>query len=181
MAEKPGSVWNYNSGGVQVLAEIIKSISGYSIDEFADKFLFGRKWAITGDNWIKMHNTPAAASGLRLKSRDMVKIALLYLNKGKYNNVQLLPKNWVKESLLTQILRDSLSKKGYGYLWWTQTDTAGGKKHYIVSARGNGGQDIFIDQESKLIVVITAGNYNRQHIINDGQMALIKYILPALQ
>lgn len=180
VAEKPGSVWNYNSGGVQVLAEIIKNVSGYSIDQFADKFLFG-PMGINGARWIKMHNTPAAASGLRLKSRDLLKIGLLYLNKGKYNDIQLLPKDWAKESLSTQILRDSLSNKGYGYLWWTQTNTASGKKHYIVSARGNGGQDIFIDQQSKLIVVITAGNYNRQHIINDGQMALVKYILPALR
>ncbi len=179
-AEKPGSVWNYNSGGVQVLAEIIKSVSGYGVDQFADKFLFG-PMNITGVRWIKMHNTPAAASGLRLTSRDLVKIGLLYLNKGKYNGIQLLPKSWVKESLSTQIQRDSLSKKGYGYLWWTQTDVVAGKKYYIVSARGNGGQDIFIDQQSKLIVVVTAGNYNRQHIINDGQKALVECVLPALR
>jgi len=31
-----------------------------------------------------------------------------------------------------------------------------------------------------LIVVITAGNYNTPNVVNDGQKALVKYILPAV-
>jgi CubicO group peptidase (beta-lactamase class C family) len=36
----PGKVWNYNSGGVQILAEIIRNASGLTVDLFAEKFLF---------------------------------------------------------------------------------------------------------------------------------------------
>jgi hypothetical protein len=51
----------------------------------------------------------------------------------------------------------------------------------LVSAKGNGGQRIFIDKASNLIVVITAGNYNKQGIKNDAESAMKKYILPALK
>jgi CubicO group peptidase (beta-lactamase class C family) len=36
----PGKVWNYNSGGVQILAEIIRNASGLTVDLFAEKLLF---------------------------------------------------------------------------------------------------------------------------------------------
>ena len=181
MAEKPGAVWNYNSGGVQILAAIIKNTSGYDIDEFATKFLF-EPLDIKDHRWIKMHkNFQAAASGLRLRSRDLLKIGMLYLNNGKYNNVQVIPKKWVKRSASTMILRDSDTKNnGYGYLFWTETDTVAQNPYYIVSARGNGGERLFINPQSKLIVVITAGNYNIPNVINDGQKALLTFILPAL-
>jgi len=181
MAAKPGVIWNYNSGGVQVLAAIIKNVSGYDIDEFATKFLF-EPLGIKDHRWIKMRNNfQAAASGLRLRSRDLLKIGMLYLNKGKYNMIQVVPKNWVKQSVSTALLRDSDTKKnGYGYLFWTETDLVDQKAHYIISARGNGGERLFIDAKSKLIVVITAGNYNTPNVVNDGQKALVKYILPAV-
>ena len=34
------TVWKYNSGGVQILAEIIKSVSVDNVDKFAEKYLF---------------------------------------------------------------------------------------------------------------------------------------------
>ena len=34
------TVWKYNSGGVQILAETIKSVSGDNVDKFAEKYLF---------------------------------------------------------------------------------------------------------------------------------------------
>ena len=115
-------------------------------------------------------NFPAAASGLRLRSRDILKIGLLYLNNGEYNNMQIIPGAWIKRSFSTAILRDGVTKsRGYGYLFWIQTDTIDQKPHTIISAKGNGGERLFMDPESKLIVVITAGNYNSPAIVNDGQ------------
>lgn len=194
----PGKIWKYNSGGVQVLAEIIRNISGENIDIFAAKYLFaplGIKdytWTYSSNIAIWFHlnkllsrrrKFPAAASGLRLTSRDLLKFGLLYLNKGKWNNNQILSENWVNETLETKIIRNSASSatNGYSYLFWTQMDTVDNKKFPLISAKGNGGQRIFINQTSNLVVVITAGNYNKNDIKNDGQLALDKYILSALR
>lgn len=195
MSSLPGTVWNYNSGGVQVLAEIIKNVSGLDIDLFAAKYLFlplsipGYKWTKSSNTAILFHLTkifnsrrkfPAAASGLRLTSRSLLKLGLLYLNDGVWNNVQVLSKSWVHETFRTQILRkNDSSANGYSYLFWTQTDTVNNRSYPFITARGNGGQRIFICQPLHLVVVITAGNYNKSGITNDGQYALDKYILPA--
>jgi CubicO group peptidase (beta-lactamase class C family) len=177
----PGTIWKYNSGGVQVLAEIIKEATGYRIDDFANKFLF-EPLVIKEYKWVKSHrNFPAAASGLRLTSRDLLKFGLLYLNNGKWNNQQLLSENFVSETLKTQILRDQkISTKGYSFLFWTQTDTAKNIQFPLFIARGNGGQRIFINKDSNLIVVITAGNYNKPALINIPELVFDKYILAAL-
>ena len=159
----PGIVWNYNSGGVQVLAEIIKSVSGDNIDIFAKKFLF-EPLGIKDNKWIKSQNNfPAAASGLRLTSRSLLKFGLLYLNNGRWYDKQILTESWVNETLKTQILRENDSEtKGYSYLFWTQTDTVNNKAFKLLAAKGLGGQRIFINKELNLIVVITAGNYKRK-------------------
>ena len=125
---------------------------------------------------------PAAASGLRLTSRDLLKFGLLYLNNGKWNNKQILAENWVTETLKTQILQDSISStNGYSYLFWTQTSKINNNQFDLIIARGNGGQRIFICKKLNLIAVITAGNYNKKGIVNDGQAAIDKYIVPAFR
>jgi CubicO group peptidase (beta-lactamase class C family) len=192
----PGKVWNYNSGGIQVLAEILRNVYGENIDMVAKKYLFA-PLGITAYEWTyssniaiwfhlnklfsKRRTFPAAASGLRLTSRDLLKFGLLYLNNGKWNDKQILSESWVNETLQTKILRDTAtSTNGYSYLFWTQTDTVNKKSFQLITAKGNGGQRIFINKESNFIVVITAGNYNKSGIKNDGQLALDKYIIPAL-
>jgi CubicO group peptidase (beta-lactamase class C family) len=106
---------------------------------------------------------------------------MLYLNNGRWDDKQILTEDWVNETFKTQILRENNSTiYGYSYLFWTYTETINNKTFQIVSARGLGGQRIFINKELNLIVVITAGNYRRNDIKNDGQLALDKYILPAL-
>ena len=38
-----------------------------------------------------------------------------------------------------------------------------------------------MNKKLNLIVVITAGNYNKKRIVNDGQAAMDKFIFPALR
>ncbi len=182
MKTSAASAWKYNSGGVQVLAEIIKSVSGDNIDKFAEKYLFAAL-GIQKYKWTKSHRKfQAAASGLRLTSRDLLKFGLLYLNNGQWNGKQIISENWVAQTLKTQVYRDTNSKtKGYSFLFWTETESINSKPFELVIARGNGGQRIFLHKASNMLVVITAGNYNKKGIVNDGQMALTKFILPALR
>jgi CubicO group peptidase (beta-lactamase class C family) len=182
MENRPGNVWNYNSGGVQVLAEIIRTTCGEKIDDYANEYLF-EPLGIKTYTWTRSQKDfPAAASGLRLASRDLLKFAMLYLNNGNWKGRQILSPNWVHETMESQISREKdTPAKGYGFLFWTQIDSVGNKPYILVSAKGNGGQRIFIDKASNLIVVITAGNYNKQGIKNDAESAMKKYILPALK
>lgn len=182
MVAEPGKTWNYNGGNTQLLAEIIKSVSGLTIDKFAEKELF-EPLGINQYEWISLtDNMPAAASGLRLRSRDLLKIGILYMNKGLWNNKLLIKPEWIELSLNAEITRPSTRDKtaGYGFQFWTSEENINGKNIEIQEAKGNGGQRVFFCKSLNLLVVVTAGNYNDWEIKNDSKALLINHILPAI-
>jgi len=156
----PGTTWNYNGGTTELLAAIIKRATGQNVYEFAKEHLF-EPLGITNSEWINATGTddPAAASGLRLTSRDMLKFGHLYLNDGLLETKQIIPKNWVEASLKTHITFGR-NKVGYGYQFWIFQFTFQDKSYTLPTAVGNGDQRIFIDKSNDLIVATTAGNYN---------------------
>lgn len=174
----PGTKWNYNGGESQLLAQIIVKVSGMTIDKFAEQYLFN-PLSIDIYDWLKLkENMPAAASGLRLRSRDLLKIGMLYMNNGIWQNKQIIAKDWTTTSLMPIVSRGN--EKGYGYQFWTSTEIINGKSIDISEAKGNGGQRVFFVKELQLLVVITAGNYNQWDIVNDSRKALIDFIIPSV-
>jgi len=181
MTAPPGKEWQYNGGATQLLSIILERATGKKVDEFAKEYLFS-PLSITTFEWIKMagSNTPAAASGLRLRSRDLLKFGILYHNKGKWNGKQIIPRDWIEQSFHTMIPRPASTARprstgGYGYQFWTFNDTVQTHPVYIVAAVGNGDQRIYFDEKNNLLVVITAGNYNIWTIQNNSY-AILKRI-----
>lgn len=177
LISEPGKEWRYNGGTTEILAEIINRVSGKNIHEFAKEFLF-EPIGILKSEWTVSPSTksPAAASGLRLNSRDMLKFGILYLNGGEWGTQQILPRNWVEESLSSQIKRPDGG--GYGYQFWVFDFKIQDKRLVIPTAVGNGDQRIFIDQKNNLLIVTTAGNYNKWDIGNNAS-AIFKKIYSA--
>lgn len=171
LTSEPGIVWQYNGGTTELLAEIIKRVSGKNIHEFAKEYLF-EPIGILKSEWTisPATNSPAAASGLRLTPKDMLKFGILYLHKGKWGTKQILSKEWVDESLTSHIAR--ADGGGYGYQFWINNYTIQRKTLTIPVAVGNGDQRIFIDDQNNLLVVTTAGNYNIWDIENNANALL---------
>jgi len=177
LTSKPGTVWQYNGGTTELLAEIIRRVSGKNILEFAKEFLFN-PIGISKSEWTISPATksPAAASGLRITSRDMLQFGILYLHNGKWGNKQIVPEVWVKESFTSQIKRPE--NGGYGYQFWIFIYDLQGKTLTIPAAVGNGDQRIYFDKSNNLLVVTTAGNYNKWGIENNAS-AILKKIYTA--
>ena len=88
--------------------------------------------------------------------------ARLVLARGEWQGRQVVPADWVAESLRPHIATgDGL---GYGYQWWTGTVDWEGKKLAWSAGFGNGGHWLFVVPELDLTVVITAGAYNDPQI-----------------
>ncbi|MEX0287628.1 MAG: serine hydrolase domain-containing protein, partial [Flavobacteriaceae bacterium] len=179
----PGEVWKYNGGTTQLLAAIIKKTTDLSIADFANKNLF-EPLGINEFEWTRFPGTdmPAAASGLRLRSRDLLKFGMLYAQNGKWNGKQLLSENWVTDSMKSYITFGRNNKVGYGYQFWIfdGNTIAEGEDHDIISAVGNGDQRIYLDKTNDLIVVVTAGNYNNWTIRKDSEALLSNFIYPSI-
>lgn len=187
LVQNPGVAWNYNGGTTQVLAAIIKKATGEEVDEYARKHLF-TPLGITHFGWLKfpssstLQNVPLAAAGLRLRSRDMLKFGLLYMNQGTWNGKQILPAKWIAESLSSHVSREDpfSGKGGYGYQFWIFKEPVGDKTLDLVVAIGNGDQRILLDKHNKLLVITTAGNYNQWTIKNNVAGLLKNFVYPSL-
>jgi len=182
----PGTTWNYSGGSATLLGEILRKATGERLDRFARRYLFAplgiKKY--TWEPMLKDKDMTAAAWGLRLRSRDLAKFGLLYMNYGKWGNTQVLDTDWVKQSLSAQVSRPSENPnipRGYGFQFWTDLLIQPRYKTDIPWANGNGGQLIFFWRSMDILVVFTGGNYNRNDIENNAIAAFYIYIVPSVK
>ncbi|MFC1564581.1 serine hydrolase domain-containing protein [candidate division KSB1 bacterium] len=173
MASRPGTRFQYDSGGVILMSTMLKNRTGMHADEFMEKYLF-KPLGINDFNWFKnSEGHPHTGGGLNLRPRDMAKLGLLYLNKGKWDEKQVVPEQWVTESFKMHVTfqgQNAGKAIGYGYLWWIQEpDPDGDGKQPIYSARGAFGQYIFVIPEHNMVVAVTGmgrTGMEYQHPIN---------------
>jgi CubicO group peptidase (beta-lactamase class C family) len=149
---------NYVYGGVNSdqLGLLLNAATGKSLPKFAEETLF----ADLGIEKFKWKGKPGAGghgvgAGLELRSRDMMKIGLMVLNKGKFNGKQVLSEKYVEA--MTGVYRQSPHMGNYGYLWWS-TGGEGTDKPRRISGRGAKGQFIFIRPDLDLVAVFTGNN-----------------------
>jgi CubicO group peptidase (beta-lactamase class C family) len=180
MEAEPGTVWKYNGGTTQLLAAIIEKTTGLQVDSFASQYLY-QPLGITNFDWVKYPNSdiPAAASGVRLRSRDILKFGLLCYNRGEWKGRQIVPAEWIDASFQPQVTRGA--DGAYGYQFWLFNDTVDNKPGQLVACVGNGDQRIFFNRDKKLVVVVNAGNYNKWDIAKNSHNMLYTYIYPSLK
>jgi CubicO group peptidase (beta-lactamase class C family) len=180
-----GTVWKYNGGLPQVLATIVQRTTGKPLRDYARTVLFA-PLGIRDFEWVgDLALMPSAASGLRLRPRDLAKFGSLYLHDGQWNERQVVPANWVRESTRRQIALptpvSAYGTHGYGYLWWhTRYRTAVGTLE-VPWASGNGQQRIIVVPELHIVVTILAGRYNDPTAGGLPERLLLEQIIPAVR
>jgi len=92
-----------------------------------------------------------AASGLRLRPRDMARFGQMMLDDGRFDGRQIVPADYARSSLEPQIETGGSLTPRYGYQWWIGD---------LPLAIGNGGERIAVDRGQRLVIVVTAGNYD---------------------
>ena len=157
VAAAPGTTYNYSGGDTHLLAAVIQRASGRTLEEFAREALF-EPLGITDWRWMSYRNgTLSAASGLRLRPRDLAKLGQLMLTRGAWNERQLVSAGWIEASITPQI--EAIDFLFYGYQWWLGRSLIERKEVHWVAGIGLGGQRLFIVPALDLVVVVTAGLY----------------------
>ncbi|QOI96494.1 MAG: serine hydrolase [Flammeovirgaceae bacterium] len=170
--------WAYFTAGSMLLGDIInKSVPG-GMKIYADNKLF-MPLGISNYKWVYTpQNVPSTAGGIRLRSLDMAKFGFVYQNKGIWNQRQIIPKNWVEESLKSY--HSTGSSSGYGYLWWQKIYEVSGKKYETYFCTGNGGNKIYVFREIPVVIVIAAEAFNTPYMHLQADRIVDKYLLPSL-
>ncbi len=162
MVAPAGTRFNYNGGGTAVLAQILAQRVGMSLPDYARKMLF-EPLGITDWEWINdVRGRPLAFAGLRMRPMDLARLGRMVLNHGQWQGKQIVPAEWITESTRAHI--DTGDGLQYGYQWWAGTIGTAKQKHDWSAGFGNGGQRLFMVPDLDLVIVITAGDYNKAEI-----------------
>ena len=160
----PGSRWIYCGGAVALLGALIARGSRATLQEFARHALF-EPLGITTSGWAEGRDgVAAAASGLRLRPRDLLRIGTLVLANGQWHGRQIVSRAWLEQSFTPAIATTGNTvAPAYGRLWYLGEATvpALAGPHRWIGAVGNGGQRLLLMPDAGLTVVILCGNYNR--------------------
>jgi CubicO group peptidase (beta-lactamase class C family) len=184
---KYGRHFSYCTGGAFTLSEVIRKTTGVRTDHYAQQKLFA-PLGIKPENvsWVYSPlGIPQTGGGLRLTSPDLVKIAQLYLNGGKWpdksaNVQQLINQAWVEAS--TSPHAEINDHQEYGYLWWLQSfKAADGKSYRAFFMTGNGGNKVLAFPDLDMAVAITSTNYNTRGMHEQTDKLLADYILASVQ
>jgi CubicO group peptidase (beta-lactamase class C family) len=175
----PGRVYNYSGGATALLAAVVRKTTGQPLDQFAREALLA-PLAITDFEWLGIPGKPpAAASGARMRPRDMLKLGQVVLGKGQWNGREIVPAAWIAESTSAHI--NGAGLYFYGYQWWLGRSLVDRREVKWVAGFGWGGQRLFIVPEFDLVVATTAGMYrNPQQGTVIGEL-LNQYVLRAVK
>ncbi|MFI2859124.1 serine hydrolase domain-containing protein [Paenibacillus sp. JSM ZJ436] len=149
---EPGVEMKYSCGNSHLVSAILQQTTKMDTVSFATKYLFS-PLGIKDYHWHRdAQGIPIGGFSMTMKIEDMLKFGILYLNQGKWKGKQLIPAEWIKESTDSKIiLSEDIS---YGYHWWILNKDDEKRKTYY--AMGMRGQYIFVNEENRLVTVITS-------------------------
>jgi CubicO group peptidase (beta-lactamase class C family) len=172
----PGDLWNYNSGGTEVIAAVLKKAAGKPVDDFARELLF-EPLGITDVEWPRNARGNVIAGGaLRLRPRDLAKVGQLVLERGNWNGTQVVPESWIDAATTAQI---GIGSDFYGYFFWLGRSLVDRHEIQYAAAVGLGGQRMFIVPQLDLVMVMNAGLYQSPVQALVAMRVLDQYVLKA--
>ena len=151
----PGDGFNYNTGSIHLLSDIITSKTGQTTLAYAQEHIFqpmgvDSDWTIMPpDNYLNN-----GGAGLKVSIPTLFKIGTMMLDDGAWDGQQLIPDVWVQQSVATQNNTHSTNPywSNYGYLWWK--GKANELEYYFAS--GYGGQFILCVPELDFVAATAA-------------------------
>lgn len=154
---EPNSDWKYISENAYLLSWILQRETGMTMTEYLTPRLY-EPLDIKIPHWEKSQvDVDAGGWGLKLTAEDIVKISLLYINKGVYNGKRIFSEDWFKKATYPYtkktypVFSDNAE---YGYQVWIDHE------HHDTTYRFTGlyGQFSFMFPDQDACVVITAGD-----------------------
>jgi len=149
LSSQPGTAFNYNNKAVNLLAGIVKKVSGQQMDQYVKDEIF-TPLGIVDFRWQRDDSgNPYGMAGLQLHARDLAKLGQLMANEGAWEGKQVLSKAWINESTAA----DSSLSPDCGLLWWLVPE----REYYVVESttvervRQQGGDAELVAQIAQLV------------------------------
>jgi CubicO group peptidase (beta-lactamase class C family) len=154
--EKPGVYWQYRSGDTQVLGLIVEKIFNKSISDLVSERFMQPMGAEADALWLldgsKKHEK--AFCCFNAVARDYARFGQLVLNKGKWNDKQIVSEKYINEATTpASYLKDRYENDNpvdfYGYQYWIVNHSG----VHAIAQNGLFGQYVYIIPEKNAVVV----------------------------
>jgi CubicO group peptidase (beta-lactamase class C family) len=179
----PGTIWNYNGGGIDLLGAIIERTSGKALADFAREALF-EPLGISDWEWKRYGNGKvSSAAGLRLRPRDAAKIGQLMLDHGLWQGRQIVPAAWIAQASVPRFQAGGYfgGLFYYGYSWWMGRSLTGDAEVKWIAGMGLGGQRLFIVPDLDIVVMSTSGLYGSPRQGQGALDVLNDFVIPSIR
>jgi len=179
---EPGVKWTYCGGATALLGRLIAKGTGQSLPDFARKAMF-EPLVLGPTEWTKGRDgEPLAASGLRMRPPDLLRIGQMVLANGTWQGRQIVPGEWLKRSTEPVVVIDEFRR--YGWHWYiVEFSDNTPRAEHAVAAIGWGGQRLFVMPSHDLVVAMNAGNYGRTGVEQSHIAATVmtEAVLPSIR
>lgn len=179
----PGTHFVYNTGATYMLSAVLTRVTGKTALELAEEWIF-RDIGITGATWDTCpKGVSIGGSGLHIKPRDMMRMGILILSHGRWNNKQIIPRSYILAAQTKKIdnrnpndpKQDPNWAAGYCYQMWRCCFGA-------FRADGMGGQYIVMLPQYDMVAVFTSAlGSDIGYPLNLIEKYLLPNILPCAQ
>jgi len=161
-----GSQWEYLGGNTILLAMIVEEVSKQKLSDFFAENIW-QKIGAESDAWWTLDRKDGmerASCCFYATAKDFARLGQLYLNNGVWNDQQIIPDWYVKESLNPVQIPD---KNGdtinhYGYQWWLGNFEGDS----FFQAQGILGQYIIVVPNQNLVIVRTGKARSTERVDN---------------
>jgi CubicO group peptidase (beta-lactamase class C family) len=157
--EPTGQTFLYNDYNPILLGMILERATGKPVTEYLQEKLwtplgmeFGGSWTVDSDST----RFELMSCCINAHAIDFAKFGRLYLNKGNWNGMQIVPASWVAESTQVENGRKLDEQMYYGSLWWEKPRANEANDFF---AWGNLGQFIYVSPSRNLIIVRNGEKY----------------------
>jgi acetyl esterase/lipase len=160
---KPGTHFLYNTPGTYMLSAIVQKVTGQTVLDYLRPRLF-EPLGIENPQWDSSpQGITLGGWGLKIRTEDIAKFGQLYLQKGKWNDKQLVPTAWIEQATAKQVSNGSDPTKdwdqGYGFLFWRC-------RHGAYRGDGANGQFCIVLPQQDAVIAITADTRDMQGELN---------------
>lgn len=164
----PGTNWVYNNWDFNSLGTIFEQETNTKIFEeykkrIADPLEMEHYNIDDGYYYYQREFSTHPAYHFRMTTMDMARFGLLYMRNGKWKGEQIVPEDWIEESLQWHSTVNEVV--GYGYMWWIIKDAG-----YM--AIGYGGHYIHVIPDEKLVIVHRANTDDGPLVTQDDYWTL---------
>lgn len=175
-----GRAFAYCTAGVTTLGAVVEAATSIELEDFARTRLFD-PLGIDDAAWqFSPLGLAQGGGGLELTTRGLVRLGQLYLDGGMANGRQIVPREWVEQSVTAQVTVPDDREFEYGYLWWLQPFEAEGRTFTAWLMNGNGGNKVIVEPETRSVTVITTTNYGNREAHAMSERLYEEFVLPQL-